>query len=42
VKPIEGRETNSVAGSPYGNAGVLPIAYSYIKMSGKEGLLGTA
>jgi glycine dehydrogenase len=42
VKPIEGRESGSVAGAPYGNAGVLPISYSYIKMSGKDGLLGTA
>ena len=38
-KPIEGRNTNAVSGAPYGNAGVLPIAYSYIKMSGKKGLL---
>ena len=42
VKPIEGRRSGAVAGAPYGNAGVLPIAYSYIKMSGKDGLLGTA
>ena len=42
VRPIEGRTTNAVSGSPYGNTGVLPISYSYIKMSGKTGLLQTA
>merc|ERR1712031_129667 len=36
--PIEGRTTGAVAGAPYGNAGVVPISYSYIKMSGKSGL----
>lgn len=36
--PIEGRDTGAVAGAPYGNAGVVPISYSYIKMSGKNGL----
>ena len=36
--PIDGRETGAVAGAPYGNAGVVPISYSYIKMSGKRGL----
>ena len=40
--PINGRTTGAVAGSPYGNAGVLPISYSYIKMSGRSGLLKTA
>lgn len=39
VVPIDGRETGQVSGSPYGNAGVIPISYSYIKMSGKKGLL---
>lgn len=36
--PIEGRTNGAVAGAPYGNAGVVPISYSYIKMSGKSGL----
>jgi len=36
--PIEGRDSGAVAGAPYGNAGVVPISYSYIKMSGKSGL----
>ena len=36
--PIDGRTTGAVAGAPYGNAGVVPISYSYIKMSGKHGL----
>jgi glycine dehydrogenase len=40
--PINGRTTGAVAGSPYGNAGVLPISYSYIKMSGRSGLLKTS
>lgn len=35
---IEGRTDGAVAGAPYGNAGVVPISYSYIKMSGKSGL----
>jgi glycine dehydrogenase len=37
--PIDGRTSGAVAGAPYGNAGVVPISYSYIKMSGKDGLL---
>lgn len=40
--PIEGRTTGAVAGAPYGNAGVLPISYAFIKMSGKKGLLQTS
>jgi len=35
---IDGRTTGAVAGAPYGNAGVVPISYSYIKMCGKNGL----
>ena len=42
VLPINGRTEGAVSGSPWGNAGVLPIAYSYIKMSGKKGLLKTS
>jgi len=42
VVNINGRYEGAVSGSPYGNAGVLPIAYSYIKMSGKKGLLRTS
>lgn len=38
VAPIEGRDTGAVAGAPYGNAGVVPISYAYIKMCGKSGL----
>jgi len=37
--PIEGRSTGAVAGAPYGNAGVIPISYSFIKMMGRSGLL---
>lgn len=40
--PINGLKTGSVAGAPYGNAGVLPISYAYIKMSGKKGMLAAA
>jgi glycine dehydrogenase len=39
VVPVDGRNQNAVSGSPYGNAGVIPVSYSYIKMSGKKGLL---
>lgn len=42
VNPVDGRTTNAVSGSPYGNAGVLPISYAYIKMSGKTGLLAAS
>jgi len=42
VVNINGRAEGAVSGSPYGNAGVMPIAYSYIKMSGKKGLLKTS
>ena len=36
--PIDGRKDGAVAAAPYGNAGVVPISYAYIKMSGKHGL----
>ena len=36
--PINGRDTGAVAAAPFGNAGVVPISYAYIKMSGKHGL----
>lgn len=39
VVAINGRKTGAVAGAPYGNAGVIPISYAYIKMMGKRGLL---
>jgi len=42
VVPVEGRDTGAVSGAPYGNAGVIPISYSYIKMSGQQGLLQAA
>lgn len=33
-----GKENNEVASAPYGSAGILPIAYGYIRMMGSEGL----
>lgn len=33
-----GNATNQVAAAPYGSAGILPIAYGYIRMMGTEGL----
>jgi glycine dehydrogenase len=39
VIPINGRKSLTCAASPYGSAGILPIAYAYIKMMGKDGLL---
>lgn len=39
VAPIAGRKTNAVAAAPYGNGGILPISYSFIKLLGTEGLL---
>ncbi len=39
VMPINGRTANAVNGAPYGNAGVLSISYTYIKMCGAKGLL---
>jgi len=38
VQAIDGRHSGAVSGSPYGNAGVVPISYSYIRMSGRHGL----
>jgi len=37
--PINGITSGAVAGAPYGNAGVLPISYAFIKMAGRSGLL---
>lgn len=34
VHNIAGRAHGAVNGAPYGNAGVLPISYAYIRMSG--------
>lgn len=42
VMPINGRSEGAVAGAPYGNAGVMPISYSFIKMMGADGLLQTS
>lgn len=42
VMPVNGRDGLSVAGAPYGSAGILPISYAYIKMMGKQGLLNSA
>ena len=39
VAPIAGRNDGAVAAAPYGNGGILPISYSFIKLLGKEGLL---
>ncbi len=39
VMPINGRKDGAVNGAPYGNAGVLPISYTYIKLCGAKGLL---
>lgn len=33
-----GSSLNTVAAAPYGSAGILPIAYGYIRMLGTEGL----
>ena len=38
VVSIQGRKTGAVAAAPFGNAGVVPISYAYIKMSGKTGI----
>ena len=35
---LDGSTVNTVASSPYGSAGVLPITYGYIRMLGAEGL----
>lgn len=40
--PIEGRTSGAVASAPYGNAGVIPISYAFIKMAGQTGLLATS
>jgi len=37
--PIQGNTSGAIAGAPYGNAGVLPISYAFIKMAGRSGLL---
>ena len=42
VMPINGKTDFAVAAAPYGNAGVLPITYSYIKLMGANGLLKCA
>ena len=33
-----GNDLNTVAAAPYGSAGILPIAYGYIRMLGTDGL----
>jgi glycine dehydrogenase len=42
IIPINGRKSLSVASSPYGSAGILPISYAYIKMMGRDGLLASS
>ena len=42
VSPIAGRKDGAVSAAPYGNGGIMPISYSYIKMMGPEGLLKSA
>lgn len=34
----DGSSLNSVSSAPFGSAGILPITYGYIRMSGAEGL----
>ncbi|MBO7417571.1 MAG: aminomethyl-transferring glycine dehydrogenase [Bacteroidaceae bacterium] len=36
--PLFGNASNEVAAAPFGSAGILPIAYGYIRMMGTEGL----
>jgi len=38
VYPIQGRKTGAVCAAPYGNASILTISYSFIKLLGKVGL----
>ena len=42
VLAVDGRTTLTVAGAPYGSAGILPIPYAYIKMMGGQGLLASS
>ena len=42
VAPVAGRKEGAVAAAPYGNGGILPISYSFIKLLGKDGLLKSA
>ena len=42
MAPISGRKDGAVAAAPYGNGGILPISYSFIKLLGKEGLVKSA
>ena len=39
VVSVNGRNDGAVTSAPYGNAGVLPITYAYIKLCGPQGLL---
>ena len=36
--PLFGNAANEVSAAPFGSAGILPIAYGYIRMMGTEGL----
>lgn len=38
IVPIAGRKTGAVTAAPYGNASILTISYSFIKLLGKVGL----
>jgi len=42
VIPVSGRKDGAVSAAPYGNGGILPISYSFIKLLGTEGLLKSA
>ena len=42
VLPVQGRKSGAVTAAPYGNGGILPISYAFIKLLGKEGLLKSA
>ena len=36
--PVSGGSLNTVSAAPFGNAGILPITYGYIRMMGSKGL----
>ncbi|MEI8081597.1 MAG: glycine dehydrogenase (aminomethyl-transferring), partial [Actinomycetes bacterium] len=39
VEPSPDSSPRTISGAPYGSAGILPIAYAYIRMMGAQGLL---
>lgn len=38
IVPIAGRKSGAITAAPYGNASILTISYSFIKLLGKAGL----